>query len=597
VIEQWYRIAVTSDGVTINMYCDKMDGNGFVNVGSLDISAQSVADNALAVTNFQWTFGRGWYDGGFVDHIDGYMDDVRFSDEVLSLNELLSNASPYGPDPSPLNEDGSVGNLVGSDAQVTLNFKAGADPNSETGYPVNPDVVTHYVRIGTNPESLPVHGSVTQVHNTDPNLTDPNNAYGPVTFLGGSVYYWQVEEGLDNGTGNANPAGDPNNILGPLWSFTTIAATPTINSGPVNTVADESGNATLSITPSASADSFEWYKVGTPDVKLTDGGIYSDTDTPTLTITGMTEADEAQYYAIVYNGLTPSDPSATAQVWVRRLMNHYPFETTEVVGSDTITPDIEGGYDAVLMSEEGVALPVLSDANQVELGLPGSSKALLLDNADHDTDPNGQYAQIPAGILAYQDMTISAWIHVKDYGVFARIWDFGNGTTDYLTFIPDNGDYDMRFSTRLDNGTPQDLLVDYGPTDFIAAGSWNQIVLTLSGDTGRLYRNGELVLTDTITIDPIDVGAVLNYIGKSQYEDDPEFSGLIDDLKIYNYARTSQEIAEEYVDVAGGWVCNNEVADSLYDFNDDCRVNLADFVFVVAEWLECQRVPVDSCLW
>ena len=31
-----------------------------------------------------WTFGRGWYGGNFVDHIDGYMDNIRFSDVALA---------------------------------------------------------------------------------------------------------------------------------------------------------------------------------------------------------------------------------------------------------------------------------------------------------------------------------------------------------------------------------------------------------------------------------------------------------------------------------------------------------------------------------
>lgn len=592
---QWYRVAVTSDGTTLSMYIDDTSGSGYQLANSLTMTGATPAANApIATGNFVWTFGRGWFNGNG-DFVPGYLDDIRFSDVALQPTQFLgANLGAYDPDPTPFNGDGSVGTLNGSQADVTLNFKAGKDPNSVREYPVNPEIVTHYVRIGTDAEALAVHGFVDQVHNADPSLTDPANAYGPVTLSGGTVYYWQVEEGLDDGTGDAYPAGDPNNIMGPVWSFTTVAATPTVTD-PVNAVADENGLATLSVTPSASADSFQWFKVGTPDVPLSDAGIYSGTTTPTLTITGMTLADEAQYYIIAYNGLTPSEPSASAWVWTQRLMHHYPFEEIYFADGNSLTPDIVGGYDAVLMQEGTAGLPVLSDANQLELGLPGSSYALLLDNGDHAADPNGQYAQIPAGILAFQDVTISAWFQVKEYGVFARIFDFGNGTTDYLTFIPDNGNYDMRYSTRLNNGGPQNLLVDYDASNFIAAGSWNQVVLTLSGDTGRLYRNGELVLTGPITIDPIDIGAVVNYIGKSQYVADPEFSGLIDDLKIYNYARSTEQIAQDYVDVAGGWVCNNELADLLYDFNDDCRVNLADFAFIAAEWLGCQRIPDTLC--
>ena len=84
---RWYDIAVTCDGATVIMYLD--DGTGYTQVGSLDISSLTAAENALATSGANWTFGRGWYNGDFVDHIDGYIDNVRFSDEVLPVTEFL----------------------------------------------------------------------------------------------------------------------------------------------------------------------------------------------------------------------------------------------------------------------------------------------------------------------------------------------------------------------------------------------------------------------------------------------------------------------------------------------------------------------------
>ena len=73
------------------------DGTGFQQIGSLNISAQSVANNALPGTNLNWTFGRGWYGGSFVDNIDGRMDNIRFSDTVLPVNQLIT----VNPIPEP----------------------------------------------------------------------------------------------------------------------------------------------------------------------------------------------------------------------------------------------------------------------------------------------------------------------------------------------------------------------------------------------------------------------------------------------------------------------------------------------------------------
>lgn len=91
---RWYGLAVTSDGQTLTMYIDMGDGNGYSSVGSLDMSAQSVADNALGQDGSNWTFGRGWYDGSHVDHMDGHLDDVRFSDEVVAVESLIGIEVP-----------------------------------------------------------------------------------------------------------------------------------------------------------------------------------------------------------------------------------------------------------------------------------------------------------------------------------------------------------------------------------------------------------------------------------------------------------------------------------------------------------------------
>ena len=87
----WYAIAAKSDGVELSLWLD--DGSGYQKIGALDISSQTPAQNALPLSAFTWTFGRGWYNGGFVDHIDGRMDNIRFSDVALPASDLISLVS------------------------------------------------------------------------------------------------------------------------------------------------------------------------------------------------------------------------------------------------------------------------------------------------------------------------------------------------------------------------------------------------------------------------------------------------------------------------------------------------------------------------
>ncbi len=86
---RWYRLVLTSDGTVITMYVDALDGAGYQVVGSLTMTGATPADNALAATNYNWTFGRGWFNGSFTDRITGNLDNVRFSDVVLSPEQFL----------------------------------------------------------------------------------------------------------------------------------------------------------------------------------------------------------------------------------------------------------------------------------------------------------------------------------------------------------------------------------------------------------------------------------------------------------------------------------------------------------------------------
>jgi len=88
---RWYALAVRSDGATLSMWLD--NGNGYQQIGALDISSQTPAENAFPLSAFTWTFGRGWYNGAFVDHIDGRMDNIRFSDVALPVSDLIALVS------------------------------------------------------------------------------------------------------------------------------------------------------------------------------------------------------------------------------------------------------------------------------------------------------------------------------------------------------------------------------------------------------------------------------------------------------------------------------------------------------------------------
>jgi hypothetical protein len=482
---------------------------------------------------------------------------------------------PNSPSVTPVNGNGTVGTLVNGDtqAEVTLHFNAGADPN----YPVNPKIKKHYIYISApNDPNIPTAPTATinQVHNADPMLTDPANSYGPIVLNRSSTYYWRVEEAINDPNGVIYPAGNPNNYVGAVWSFTTISPQCTISAVTPQLAAVPAGsNAVMNVT-GTNVVGYQWYKIGTPDIQLTNGVKYSGVDTATLTIIGAQLADEGLYYCIASNTISTASNRDTGpgRVMIQRLTNHYPME----VINGTTTPDVVGGVDMTLHTN-GTVMPVLVS------GVVGSS-GLSLDTV---AEPTGQYGQLAAGVLDYNDCTLTAWVYWKGGAGFQRIFDFGNDTTQYITLTPNANGSSATFTVM---NTSEEGVQTYSQQ--LPSNQWVHVAVSLNGNTGRLYVNGRMMAKNTgMTHDPINFRPALNYIGKSLSATEPYLNGMIDDLKIYNYALSNTEVAQEYIAVMGGWICDAEGTDPMrYDFNGDCRVDLADFARFAADWLGDNRI-------
>ena len=406
-------------------------------------------------------------------------------------------------------------------------------------------------------------------------------SYDPGTLLNDTTYYWRVDLYEPNEVGYIK-------LSGPVWSFKTAPLTASISAvSPAFTAVDAGTNAVLTVT-GVSVASYQWYKIDSPDVQLTDGDDYAGVTTDTLTIKNVQLADEGNYYCIGTNDL-PSSASnrdtGPGRVMTKRLTSHYPFEVMNVdVDPNGITPDVVSGFDMRMTNEAASAgLPVLgTDVAAASLG----TYSLVFDNADEATDPNGQFALIANDAAKYEDITIAVWVKYNGGNDWQRIYDLGSSTTNYMFLAPHAGGAGLRFAIMIGSGEQQLNAAA------LTVGEWTHVVVTINGNTGRLYVNGELVDTNTgITYNPIDLPQTANYVGKSQFAD-PEFNGLIDELKIYNYARTTVQVGQDYLaDTQGAYVCNRETYDmGNYDTNNDCIINLTDFVSFAARWLEDDRI-------
>ena len=525
-------------------------------------------------------------------------------------------AGPVVTNPSvaPLDEEeGTVGHLalVGDDWEVqdvVLAFTAAGDPNGLVvpPYSIGRNIVKHniYLSVGA-PEDPALYLYASIPANNATGYEDPTVVFGPLpnTLLKpATTYRWQVEEVLDNGEGGY-PDGDSNNIVSPIWSFNTVSGGPEIISISDHQLTD-AGAAELTVEADESATHYRWFKVvgvqdiaggESDDIPLTNGGLYSGTTTNTLTISGMSPngSDDARYYAVAYRGDPegsglPSAPSEERWVWYPRLVSHYMFNSTDGgVIADTIS-----GYDAQIMSGNGSVLPDL--AVNAPAGLAGLGRITSLPftaASQHYLQVDEQYA------ATFKDLTVSMWFKTTGTSSYQRIFDYGNGQGNSTFICPHyNGVGRAAFSVDVpDHGERR---VE-SALDAVVNNVWTHITATLSGNTARLFINGEWVnMSAEFLYPPVDNGATIqNWIGRSQYGSDPYFSGNIADLKVWNYALTNEEVAVEYLNdtPSEDFICDREEFRHFQtmDSNDNCIIDLEDLAELAGMWMENRLLFAD----
>jgi len=166
--------------------------------------------------------------------------------------------------------------------------------------------------------------------------------------------------------------------------------------------------------------------------------------------------------------------------------------------------------------------------------------------------PAVDYVKLPDGITgALNDFTVAAWVKLTNNNQWARVFDFGNGTSNYM-FLTVSSGTTVRFAFKNVAGTTGTTEQTINGTAKLPIGKWTHVAVTCAYDpvtlkgTGKLYVNGSIVGTNSnITITPsmLDLSTPTNqnYIGKSQWPDNA-LIGTVDEFRIYDRALTDGDI-------------------------------------------------------
>ncbi|MCF7974384.1 MAG: LamG domain-containing protein [Phycisphaerae bacterium] len=187
------------------------------------------------------------------------------------------------------------------------------------------------------------------------------------------------------------------------------------------------------------------------------------------------------------------------------------------------------GRDGTLMNMQG---------NEWTTGVLGGALEL---------NGSADYVDLPIGsvIETATDCTVAAWVMWSGHGdIWQRVFDFGTGTTKYMMLTVNDGNGEPRFSIT-DSGSTNDDDVD--APDPLSA-DWHHMAVTIdsASTTITLYIDGEAVAQNTSAqYTPSDLGETTqNWLGKSQYTYNPNFNGILDDVRLYSRALSAEEISD-----------------------------------------------------
>jgi hypothetical protein len=214
---------------------------------------------------------------------------------------------------------------------------------------------------------------------------------------------------------------------------------------------------------------------------------------------------------------------------IEALAHRYRFE-----GQGSAITDFAGNASGTLVGGE-----LSSESSVLELG--GGTE--------------GPYVDLPNGTLsALTNATFEVWVSWTGVGEWTRIFDFGNSTAA-AEDMPDYGATYLFLSPRVDvegvktmraafthDGDPALVIVDGDPLPTTGV-HHIAVVVDDSSDQLRLYMDGVLQSTAVMTESLSSVRDKNNWIGRSQFSGDPELSGALHELRIYDQALSEDQIA------------------------------------------------------
>jgi hypothetical protein len=176
----------------------------------------------------------------------------------------------------------------------------------------------------------------------------------------------------------------------------------------------------------------------------------------------------------------------------------------------------------------------------------------------------GPYVDLPNGILSsLTSATLEAWVTWSGGNAWQRIFDFGDSTSATPEDNPANGKSYLFLTPQTDAGSGGLMRAVYSLSGGAVAAetrvegtaalaqTLTQVVVVVDATAGKLllYVDGAQAGEQAFAGSLGSINDVNAWLGRSQYNADPELSGTFHDFRIYNAALSPPQIATSF---AGG---------------------------------------------
>ncbi len=561
---QWYHMALVLDDFNGDGNVATFDAKWYLN--GVEVPRAAFAGRAIdtAQNGDDWVRlgGGADFDGSGVprEPLNGMLDDVRIYNTALTDAQILALNNIRAWNPSPAMDAVQQGTVNGSHVDVAMSWNTAVDPDNESV--PNPNITKHYVYIH---EGDPNFADVTPVEVSAGSPTEATASTTQLLVFDG-LYYWRIDESISD-----SAPSDANTITGPVWSFETLPSRPIVDTPPAHAAVfnGQPASFTVAVT-SISSESYQWYKSDDNSNTTLDGDVPVGTDSDTYSITASSAGDEAYYYCVITNdgGTTTTEP---AYLTIKRMVLDWALEY------DFGDSSGEGNH-AVIYSVSDPNNPTFSTDVPGAVGTYSASFDGQIQQIQVPVDPNQGF---------HSGYTLTLWLKsaVWSQPQYTGLFNTNNMTTEGFQLDFSNSANQYRYHTLTVDGI-------FGP----ASTEWVHLAIVCDGTDTTLYYNLEgdnavlLEGTSDIDFNQFQVGCNRN---SSAF-----FSGLIDDVKIWNYPRAFAELASsvddpsDYFEVTGKGVCESHPE---MDLDGDCKVSISDLSTLAAQWLMCGLQPVEAC--